>query len=76
MLDVCLCPVIAEVALSEGVAASLIYRRTTALLRCSDLCCATNWTPSEYQNTVESAYGLLPRPPQTPAARFKRLYPN
>jgi len=29
---------------------------------------------SEYQNTVESAYGLVPRPPQTPAARFKRLY--
>lgn len=35
-----------------------------------------SFTPSQYQNTVESAYGLLPRPPQTPAARFKRLYPN
>jgi len=28
----------------------------------------------QYQNTFESAYGLLPRPLQTPAARFKRLY--
>ena len=32
------------------------------------------FTRRQYQNTVESAYGLLPRPPQTPAARFKRLY--
>ena len=31
-------------------------------------------TRSEYQKTVETAYGLLPRPPQTPAAHFKRLY--
>ena len=30
--------------------------------------------PFQYQNTVETAYGLLPRPPQTPAASFKRLY--
>ena len=30
--------------------------------------------PFQYQNTVESAYRLLPHPPQTPAARFKRLY--
>lgn len=28
----------------------------------------------KYQDTVETAYGLLPRPPQTSAARFKRLY--
>ena len=31
-------------------------------------------TPFQYQNTVENAYGLLPRPPQTPATPFKRLY--
>ena len=31
-------------------------------------------SPFQYQNTIESAYGLLPRPPQTPAAPFKRLY--
>jgi hypothetical protein len=30
--------------------------------------------PFQYQNTVETAYGLLRRPPQTPAASFKRLY--
>jgi len=30
--------------------------------------------PFQYQNKVETAYGLLPRPPQTPAASFKRLY--
>ena len=30
--------------------------------------------PLQYQNTVENSYGLLPRPPQTPAAPFKRLY--
>ena len=29
--------------------------------------------PFQYQNTVETTYGLLPRPPQTPAAPFKRL---
>jgi len=28
----------------------------------------------QYQNPVENAYGLLPRPPQTQAAHFKRLY--
>ena len=33
-------------------------------------------THSEYQNKVETTYALLPRPPQTPAAPFKRLYPN
>jgi hypothetical protein len=32
--------------------------------------------PFQYQNTIETAYGLLPRPSQTPAAPFKRLYPN
>jgi hypothetical protein len=30
--------------------------------------------PSKYQNPVENPYGLLPRPPQTQAAHFKRLY--
>jgi hypothetical protein len=74
MLDVCLGAVIAETALSEAVAVPVIFRRATAPLRCFDLSSAANWTPSEYQNTVESAYGLLPRPPQTPSARFKRLY--
>ena len=29
--------------------------------------------PFHYQNTIEN---MLPRPPQTPAAPFKRLYPN
>ena len=33
-------------------------------------------THSEYQNKVETPYAPLPRPPQTPAAPFKRLYPN
>ena len=28
----------------------------------------------EYQNPVRNPYGLLPRPPQTQAAHFKRLY--
>jgi hypothetical protein len=28
----------------------------------------------EYQNVVETTYGWLPRPPQAPAAPFKRLY--
>jgi len=74
MLDVCLDPLIHQLALSEAVAARLIPRRATALLRCFDICFAAKSTPSEYQNTVESAYGLLPRPPQPPAARFKRLY--
>jgi hypothetical protein len=30
-------------------------------------------TRFQYQNKVETAYRLLPRPPQTPAAPFKRL---
>jgi hypothetical protein len=30
--------------------------------------------PFQYQNKVERSYGLLPCPPQTPAASFKRLY--
>jgi hypothetical protein len=29
--------------------------------------------PFQYQNTVENTYWLLPRPPQTQAAHFKRL---
>jgi hypothetical protein len=29
---------------------------------------------SEYQNPLRNPYGLLPRPPQTQAAHFKRLY--
>ena len=29
---------------------------------------------SEYQNPVRNPYGLLPHPPQTQAAPFKRLY--
>ena len=35
---------------------------------------ATRQLVSKYQNVFESAYGLLPRPPQTQAAHFKRLY--
>jgi len=31
-------------------------------------------SPSQYQNPVENAYRLLPRPPQAQAAHFKRLY--
>jgi hypothetical protein len=31
-------------------------------------------TSFQYQSTVENTYGLLPRPPQPPAAHFKRLY--
>jgi hypothetical protein len=27
-----------------------------------------------YQNSIRNPYGLLPRPPQTQAAHFKRLY--
>ena len=27
----------------------------------------------EYQSTVENTYGWLPRPPQAPAAPFKRI---
>jgi len=30
--------------------------------------------PPQYQNKVETTYGLLPRPSQTPATPFKRLY--
>jgi hypothetical protein len=33
-------------------------------------------SPSWYQNPVENAYRLLPRPPQPQAAHFKRLYRN
>jgi hypothetical protein len=29
---------------------------------------------SRYQNLLRNPYGLLPRPPQTQAAHFKRLY--
>jgi hypothetical protein len=29
---------------------------------------------SKYQNPVRNPYGLLPRPPQTQAAQFKRPY--
>jgi hypothetical protein len=29
-------------------------------------------TPFQYQSAVENTYGLLPRPPQPPAAHFKR----
>src|SRR5215469_11056374 len=32
----------------------------------------SRWPTHEYQKTVETTYGLLPRPPQTPVARFKR----
>ena len=35
---------------------------------------ASSDTPFQYQNTFESTYWRLPRPPQTPAAPFKRLY--
>ena len=37
-------------------------------------CLSPKFVRRQYQNTIESAYGLLPRPPHTPAARFKRLY--
>ena len=30
-------------------------------------------SPFEYQNAIRNPYGLLPRPPQTQAADFKRL---
>ena len=42
-----------------------------------DLLMVIPFTPdssSEYQNPVRNPYGLLPRPPQTQAAHFKRLY--
>jgi len=29
---------------------------------------------TDYQNAIGNPYGLLPRPPQTQAAPFKRLY--
>jgi hypothetical protein len=35
---------------------------------------ATTGSSSEYQNPIRNPYGLLPRPPQTQAAHFKRLY--
>ena len=36
--------------------------------------CAASEQFSEYQKPVQNPYGLLPRPPQTQAAHFKRLY--
>ncbi len=30
--------------------------------------------PQKYQNTIQNTYPPLPRPPQTRAAHFKRLY--
>jgi hypothetical protein len=74
MLDVCLGAVSAALALPEGIAAPLVLRRTAAHSRCCGPYPLVSSMRSEYQNTVESAYGLLPRPPQTQAARFKRLY--
>jgi hypothetical protein len=37
------------------------------------ICEIPGWS-SEYQNPVRNPYGLLPRPPQTQAAHFRRLY--
>jgi putative transposase len=34
----------------------------------------TGGSSFEYQNSIRNPYGLLPRPPQTQAAHFKRLY--
>jgi hypothetical protein len=66
--------VITAARLTKPVAAPFILRRTAAHAQCCGAYPLVSSTPSEYQNTIESAYGLLPRPPQTPAARFKRLY--
>jgi len=30
--------------------------------------------PQQYQNAIQNTYSRLPRPPQTRAAHFKRLY--
>lgn len=74
ILDVCLGAVFAAVAVPKRLAERFILGRTMAHWRSSGPYSLVSSTPSGYQNTVESAYGLLPRPPQTPAARFKRLY--
>jgi len=74
MLAVCLGAAIADTVLPKDVAAPFILRRTAAYSRCCGPYSLVGSTPSKYQNTVQSTYGLLPHPPQTPAARFKRLY--
>jgi len=74
MLDVCLDALIAAKALPEGVVLRLLLRLTAP---CSNRGCPyflAAFTPRKYQPTIESSYRFLPRPPQTPAARFKRLY--
>jgi len=51
----------------------------------SDYCLSPNGTPQsgsetlpnllhKYQNPIQNAYPWLPRPPQSRAAHFKRLY--
>lgn len=74
MLHVCLGAVIAPGVLPDGAVQCSVCGLADPDSRSRARYLDLSFTPSEYQNTVESAYGLLPRPPQTPAARFKRLY--
>ena len=74
MLDVCLPAVIAPSTLPNGAVSYSVCRLADPHPRSRPRYFGLSFTSSQYQNTVESAYGLLPRPPQPPAARFKRLY--
>jgi len=40
----------------------------------SNACSTPHFAESQYQKAFQNTYWLRPRPPQTPPARFKRLY--
>jgi len=71
---VCVDVLIATNTLSEDVVLRRILPSTASYLNRGCPYFLTHFTLRKYQPTIESSYGFLPRPPQTPAARFKRLY--
>jgi hypothetical protein len=76
MLEVCLRPSRDDEHRHSGSLGYAHHPHATRRLPLQTLLKISGGTPLSYQNTDENAYGLLPRPPQTPAAPFKRLYPN
>jgi hypothetical protein len=73
-VDVCLDALITAKVLPEGVVLRLLLRLTAPGSNRGCPYFLAPFTPRKYQPTIESSYGFLPRPPQAPAARFKRLY--
>jgi hypothetical protein len=77
MLDLCLAARINTGLRSKAVAPRFLLRLAAPYSQPYTPYFFRQLTPRKYQNTIESSYRLLPpRPPKTPAARFKGLYRN